>query len=95
MVLLKRNLEGFRVHAYVAAAAPAIEIGHGERSSATTRLEVRFNPVPIGSPERLIHTVHVFKHGLHCNSIPLPIPVFIRAVPTPSSTNQNSRRTPD
>jgi hypothetical protein len=48
-------------------AAPASDRDwtHGERSSATTRLEVRFNHVPIVSPERLLHAVKVFTNFLH------------------------------
>jgi hypothetical protein len=37
-------------------SAPEIEIGHGKRSPATTRLKARFNHVPIVSLERLLHT---------------------------------------
>jgi hypothetical protein len=59
----------------------AIGIGHGERSSATTRLKARVSHVPVVLPDRLLHTAKVFTNSLHCNRIPLPIP-------------DNSRRTP-
>jgi hypothetical protein len=70
-----------------------MHMGHGEwgseMSSATTTLKARFSHVPVVSPERLHHTALVAKTS-HCQ---YQFAYVLRAVPTPPSTNQNSRRT--